>query len=73
MKEEAEAEAEWAGLSLEEKKEQLSKHPTLYEDLAQNIPEWENKTLAEFEQHTKLQIMLHLFGIDQYPPTPTTS
>jgi len=73
MKEEAEAEAKWAGLSLEEKKEQLSKHPTLYEDLDQNTPEWENKTLAEFEQHTKLQIMLHLFGIDQYPPTPTTS
>jgi len=73
MKEEAEAEAKWDGLSLEEKKEQLSKHPTLYEDLDQNTPEWENKTLAEFEQHIKLQIMLHLFGIDQYPPTPTTS
>ena len=73
MKEEAEAEAKWNGLSLEEKKEQLSKHPILYEDLDQNTPEWENKTLAEFEQHIKLQIMLHLFGIDQYPPTPTTS
>jgi len=73
MKEEAEAEAKWAGLSLEEKKEQLSKHPILYEDLDQNTPEWENKTLAEFEQHIKLQIMYHLFGMDQYPPTPTTS
>ena len=73
MKEEAEAEAKWAGLSLEEKKEQLSKHPILYEDLDQNTPEWENKTLAEFEQHIKLQIMHHLFGIDQYPPTRTTS
>ena len=73
MKEEAEAEAKWNGLSLEEKKERLSKHPILYEDLEQHTPEWENKTLAEFEQHIKLQIMYHLFGIDQYPPTPTTS
>jgi ATP-binding protein involved in chromosome partitioning len=73
MKEEAEAEAKWDGLSLEEKKEQLSKHPILYEDLDQNTPEWENKTLAEFEQRIKLQIMYHLFGMDQYPPTPTTS
>jgi ATP-binding protein involved in chromosome partitioning len=48
--EEAEAEAKWDRLSLEEKKEQLSKHPILYEDLDQNTPEWENKTLAEFEQ-----------------------
>ena len=73
MKEEAEAEAKWDRLSPEERKEQLSKHATLYEDLDQNTPEWENKTLAEFEQHIKLQIMHHLFGIDQYPPTPTTS
>jgi len=73
MKEEAEAEAKWDRLSLEEKKEQLSKHPILYEDLDQNTPEWENKTLAEFEQRIKLQIMYHLFGMDQYPPTPTTS
>ena len=73
MKEEAEAEAKWDRLSPEERKEQLSKHTTLYEDLDQNTPEWENKTLAEFEQHIKLQIMHHLFGIDQYPPTPTTS
>jgi len=73
MKEEAEAETKWDGLSLEEKKEQLSKHPILYEDLDQNTPEWENKTLAEFEQRIKLQIMYHLFGMDQYPPTPTTS
>ena len=73
MKEEAEAEAKWDRLSPEERKEQLSKHATFYEDLDQNTPEWENKTLAEFEQHIKLQIMHHLFGIDQYPPTPTTS
>ena len=73
MKEEAEAEAKWDGLSLEEKKEQLSKHPILYEDLQHTTPEWENKTWAELEQHSQAEIMHHLFGINQYQPTPTTS
>jgi len=70
---EAEAETKWDGLSLEEKKEQLSKHPILYEDLQHTTPEWENKTWAELEQHSQAEIMHHLFGINQYQPTPTTS
>ena len=59
--------------TLEEKKEQLSKHPILYEDLQHTTPEWENKTWAELEQHSQAEIMHHLFGINQYQPTPTTS
>ena len=75
MKEEAEAEAKWGRLSPKERQEilvELHEHGSILE-FFDITPEHENKTLAEFEQHIKLQIMYHLFGIDQYPPTPTTS
>jgi ATP-binding protein involved in chromosome partitioning len=73
QQEEAKAEAKWDGFSLEEKKEQLSKHPIIYEDLEQHTPEWENKTWAELEQHSQVLIMHHLFGINQYQTTPTVN
>ncbi len=73
MKEEAEAEAKWDGLSLEEKKEQLSKHPILYEDLQHTTPEWENKTWAELEHVIQDAIIPHLFGESKVQTTPTTS
>ncbi len=73
MREEAEAEAKWDGLSLEEKKEQLSKHPILYEDLQHTTPEWENKTWAELEHAIQDAIIPHLFGESKVQTTPTTS
>jgi len=41
--------------------------------LQHTTPEWENKTWAELEQHSQAEIMHHLFGINQYQPTPITS
>ncbi len=75
MKEEAEAEAKWDGLSPEERQKILVEiHDTtsLLEHF-EITPEHENKTWAELEQHSQAEIMHHLFGINQYQPTPTTS
>jgi len=74
MKEEAEAEAKWDGLSPEARQKILVGLIDEMVTLGGNIaPEDENKTWAELEQHSQAEIMHHLFGINQYQPTPTTS
>ena len=79
MKEEAEAEAKWDGLSPEERQKILDEF-TLEELSTQVLPEHEedevemqNKTWAELESGTQVAIIQHLFGKPKVQTTPTTS
>jgi len=71
MKEEAEAEAKWDGLSPEERQKILV---GLLDEWNYNIaPEDENKTWAELEHAIQDAIIPHLFGESKVQTTPTTS
>jgi ATP-binding protein involved in chromosome partitioning len=75
MKEEAEAEAKWDGLSPEERQKILDEiHDTtsLLEHF-EITPEHENKTWAELEHEIQVAIIQHLFGKPKVQTTPTTS
>jgi len=75
MKEEAEAEAKWDGLSPEERQKILVEiHDTtsLLEHF-EITPEHENKTWAELEYEIHVAIIQHLFGKPKVQTTPTTS
>ena len=75
MKEEAEAEAKWDGLSPEERQKILVEiHDTtsLLEHF-EITPEHENKTWAELEHEIQVAIIQHLFGKPKVQTTPTTS
>jgi len=71
MKEEAEAEAKWDGLSPEARQKILV---GLLNEWNYNIaPEDENKTWAELTQEIQDAIIPHLFGESKVQTTPTTS
>jgi len=71
MKEEAEAEAKWDGLSPEARQKILV---GLLDEWNYNIaPEDENKTWAELEHEIQVAIIQHLFGKPKVQTTPTTS
>jgi ATP-binding protein involved in chromosome partitioning len=80
MKEEAEAEAKWDGLSPEERQKILDEF-TLEELSTQVLPEHEeedevemqNKTWAELGHEIQVAIIQHLFGKPKVQTTPTTS
>jgi len=79
MKEEAEAEAKWNGLSPEERQKILDEF-TLEELSTQVLPEHEedevemqNKTWAELKHEIQVAIIQHLFGKPKVQTTPTTS
>jgi hypothetical protein len=80
MKEEAEAEAKWDGLSPEERQKILDEF-TLEELSTQVLPEHEeedevemqNKTWAELKHEIQVAIIQHLFGKPKVQTTPTTS
>ena len=80
MKEEAEAEVKWNGLSPEERQKILDEF-TLEELSTQVLPEHEeedevemqNKTWAELEHEIQVAIIQHLFGKPKVQTTPTTS
>ena len=75
MKEEAEAEAKWDGLSPEERQKILVEiHDTtsLLEHF-EITPEHENKTWAELEHEIQDAIIQHLFEKPKVQTTPTTS
>ena len=74
MKEEAEAEAKWDGLSPEERKKILLGLIDSMVTLGGNIvPEDENKTWAELEHAIQDAIIKHQFGESKVQTTPTTS
>jgi len=71
MKEEAEAEAKWDGLSPEARQKILV---GLLDEWNYNIaPEDENKTWAELEQEIQAAIIQHLFGESKVQTTPTVN
>jgi len=80
MKEEAEAEAKWDGLSPEERQKILDEF-TLEELSTQVLPEHEeedevemqNKTWADLKHEIQVAIIQHLFGKPKVQTTPTTS
>jgi len=80
MKEEAEAEAKWNGLSPEERQKILDEF-TLEELSTQVLPEHEeedevemqNKTWADLKHEIQVAIIQHLFGKPKVQTTPTTS
>ena len=80
MKEEAEAEVKWNGLSPEERQKILDEF-TLEELSTQVLPEHEeedevemqNKTWAELKHEIQVAIIQHLFGKPKVQTTPTTS
>jgi len=80
MKEEAEAEAKWDGLSPEERQKILDEF-TLEELSTQVLPEHEeedevemqNKTWAALKDDIQVAIIQHLFGKPKVQTTPTTS
>ena len=80
MKEEAEAEAKWNGLSPEERQKILVEF-TLEELSTQVLPEHEeedmvetqNKTWAELEHKIQGAIIQHLFGESKVQTTPTVN
>ncbi|NWJ43135.1 Mrp/NBP35 family ATP-binding protein [Marine Group I thaumarchaeote] len=71
MKEEAEAEAKWDGLSPEERTEQFGILST--DDPNQHDDPISNKTWAELEHAIQDAIIPHLFGESKVQTTPTTS
>ena len=80
MKEEAEAEAKWDGLSPEERQKILGEF-TL-EELSTQVPpeheekdevEMQNKNWAALEDNIQVAIIQHLFGKPKVQTTPTTS
>jgi ATP-binding protein involved in chromosome partitioning len=74
MKEEAEAEAKWDGLSPEERKNILVGIIDSMVTLGGNIlPEDENKTWAELERAIQVAIIQHLFGKPKVQTTPPAS
>ena len=74
MKEEAEAEAKWDGLSPEARQKILVGLIDEMVTLGGNIaPEDENKTWAELEHAIQDAIIPHLFGESKVQTTPTTS
>ena len=74
MKEEAEAEAKWNGLSPEERQKILVGLIDEMVPLGGNIaPEDENKTWAELEQAIQDAIIKYQFGESKVQTTPTTS
>jgi ATP-binding protein involved in chromosome partitioning len=74
MKEEAEAEVKWNGLSPEERQKILVGLIDEMVPLGGNIlPEDENKTWAELERAIQDAIMKHQFGESKVQTTPTTS
>ena len=74
MKEEAEAEAKWDGLSPEARQKILVGLIDEMVTLGGNIaPEDENKTWAELEHEIQVAIIQHLFGKPKVQTTPTTS
>jgi len=74
MKEEAEAEAKWDGLSPEARQKILVGLIDEMVTLGGNIaPEDENKTWAELEHEIQDAIIPHLFGESKVQTTPTTS
>jgi len=79
MKEEAEAEAKWDGLSPEERQKILDEF-TLEELSTQVLPEhvedeveMQNKTWAELEHEIQVAIIQHLFGKPKVQTTPAAS
>jgi len=77
MKEEAEAEVKWNGLSPEERQKILDEF-TLEElstdsDPTEDEVEMQNKTWAELEHEIQVAVIQHLFGKPKVQTTPTTS
>jgi len=77
MKEEAEAEVKWNGLSPEERQKILDEF-TLEElstdsDPTEDEVEMQNKTWAELEHEIQVVVIQHLFGKPKIQTTPTTS
>jgi len=75
MKEEAEAEAKWNGLSPEERQKILVelRDTTTTLDYVDVTPEHENKTWAELEHAIQDAIIPHLFGESKVQTTPTVN
>jgi len=77
MKEEAEAEAKWDGLSPEERQKILDEF-TLEElstdsDPTEDEVEMQNKTWAELEHEIQVAVIQHLFGESKAQTAPITS
>ena len=77
MKEEAEAEAKWDGLSPEERQKILDEFTleelTTGSDQTEDEVEMQNKTWAELGHEIQVAIIQHLFGKPKVQTTPTTS